>query len=189
MNINPQYHKTKEQIHSEQQLVEAAKADSKDFKPLYNQYYEIVFRFVFQRTGNENLTSEVVSNVFFKVLKNLDKYEFRGLPFSSSVLRIAHNETVKAFRKGNDKRVVRLETEHLHNLISEEANNYFEEFKPALLRALKTLKEGDMQLIEMRFFEGRPFKEMADILEKKESAVKMKVYRILEKLKISLRKN
>jgi RNA polymerase sigma-70 factor, ECF subfamily len=46
-----------------------------------------------------------------------------------------------------------------------------------------------MQLIEMRFFEGRPFKEMADILEKKESAVKMKVYRILEKLKISLRKN
>jgi RNA polymerase sigma-70 factor (ECF subfamily) len=186
MNINPQYHKTKEQIHSEQQLVEYAKADSEDFKPLYNQYYEIVFRFVFQRTGNENLTSEVVSNVFFKVLKNLDKYEFRGLPFSSWVLRIAHNETVKAFRKGNDKRVVRLETEHLHNLISEEANNYFEELKPALL---KTLKEGDMQLIEMRFFEGRPFKEMADILEKKESAVKMKVYRILEKLKISLRKN
>lgn len=189
MNINPQYHKTKEQIHSEQQLVEYAKANSKDFKPLYNQYYEIVFRFVFQRTGNENLTSEVVSNVFFKVLRDLDKYEFRGLPFSSWVLRIAHNETFKAFRKSKDKRVVRLETEHLQNLISEDANNYFEELKPALLKALKTLKGDDMQLIEMRFFEGRPFKEMADILEKKESAVKMKVYRILEKLKNSLRKN
>ena len=73
MNINPQYHKTKEQIYSEQQLVEYAKANSKDFKPLYNQYYEIVFRFVFQRTGNENLTSEVVSNVFFKVLRIINQ--------------------------------------------------------------------------------------------------------------------
>ena len=45
-----------------------------------------------------------------------------------------------------------------------------------------------MQLIEMRFFEERPFKEIAEIMNKKESAIKMKVYRILEKLKVSLQK-
>ena len=61
--------------------------------------------------------------------------------------------------------------------------------KPLLLKALKELKIGDLQLIEMRFFEGRPFKEMAEILNKKESAVKMKVYRILEKLKFYFKQN
>lgn len=188
VNINPQYHKTEDQINSEQQLVEAAKQDAKNFRPIYNQYYEIVFRFIFQRTGDEEVTTEIVSEVFYKALQNLQKYEFRGLPFSSWLLRIAHNETIKYYRKVSKSRVVKLQTEHLQNLTEEENENHLEELKPALMKALKGLKIEDLQLIEMRFFEGRPFKEMAEIMNKKESAIKMKVYRILEKLKVSLQK-
>ena len=69
------------------------------------------------------------------------------------------------------------------NLIEKIEEDHLEEFKPQLIHALKGLKESDLQLIEMRFFEGRAFKEIADITEKKESAVKMKLYRILDKLK------
>ncbi len=188
VNINPQYHKTEDQINSEQQLVEAAKQDAKNFRPIYNQYYEIVFRFIFQRTGDEEVTTEIVSEVFYKALQNLQKYEFRGLPFSSWLLRIAHNETIKYYRKVSKSRVVKLQTEHLQNLTEEENENHLEELKPALMKALKGLKIEDLQLIEMRFFEGRPFKEIAEIMNKKESAIKMKVYRILEKLKVSLQK-
>ena len=189
MNINPQYHKTKAQINSEHKLVEAAKKDKEKFRTIYNTYYEIVFRFIYQRTGDETTTSDIVSEVFYKALENLTKYEFRGLPFSSWLLRIAHNETIKYYRKISKARVVKLETKHLQNLTSEEHENNIEELKPVLLKALKELKIGDLQLIEMRFFEGRPFKEMAEILNKKESAVKMKVYRILEKLKFYFKQN
>lgn len=188
VNINPQYHKTKDQINAEQSLVEAAKADAINFRPIYDKYYEIVFRFVYQRTGDQEVTTDIVSDVFYKTLQNLEKYEFRGLPFSSWLLRIAHNETINFYKKVSKSRVVKLKTEHLQNLTEEENENHLEDFKPALLRALKNLKIDDLQLIEMRFFEGRPFKEMAEILNKKESAVKMKVYRILEKLKLLLQK-
>ncbi len=189
MNINPQYHKTKAQINSEHKLVEAAKKDKEKFRAIYNTYYEIVFRFIYQRTGDETTTSDIVSEVFFKALGNLTKYEFRGLPFSSWLLRIAHNETIKYYRKISKARVVKLETKHLQNLTSEESDNHIDELKPLLLSALKELKTEDLQLIEMRFFEGRPFKEMAEILNKKESAVKMRVYRILAKLKCYFKKN
>ncbi|MBL57308.1 MAG: RNA polymerase [Flavobacteriales bacterium] len=188
VNINPQYHKTKNQINSEQQLIEEAKKDAKNFRPIYNQYYEIVFRFIFQRIGDEQITTDIVSEVFYRALHNLKKYEFRGLPFSSWLLRIAHNETIKHYRKVSKSRVVKLQTEHLQNLTQEEETNYLEDFKPVLMNALKKLKIEDMQLIEMRFFEERPFKEIAEIMNKKESAIKMKVYRILEKLKVSLQK-
>ena len=167
VNINPQYHKTEAQINSEQQLVEAANKDAENFRLIYDKYYEIVFRFVYQRTGDENVTLEIVSDVFYKTLQNLKKYEFRGLPFSSWLLRIAHNETMNFYRKVSNSRVVKLKTEHLQNLTDEENENHLEDFKPALLRALKDLKIDDLQLIEMRFFEGRPFKEMAEILNKK----------------------
>ena len=189
MNINPQYHKTKSQINSEHKLVEAAKRDKEKFRPIYNKYYEIVFRFIYQRTGDETSTTDIVSEVFYKALQNIEKYEFRGLPFSSWLLRIAHNETIKYYRKISKSRVVKLETKHLQNLTSEEHENDIEELKPILFKALKELKIEDLQLIEMRFFEGRPFKEMAEILNKKESAVKMKVYRILEKLKFCFKNN
>ncbi len=189
MNINPNYHKTESQINSEYKLVQAAKEDKKKFRPLYDNYYEIVFRFIYQRTGNETITTDIVSEVFYKALENINRYEFRGLPFSSWLLRIAHNETIKHYRKISKARVVKLETKHLQNLTSEENENNLEELKPLLLKALKELKIGDLQLIEMRFFEGRPFKEMAEILNKKESAVKMKVYRILEKLKFYFKQN
>lgn len=169
--------------------MQAAKEDKKKFRPLYDNYYEIVFRFIYQRTGNETITTDIVSEVFYKALENINRYEFRGLPFSSWLLRIAHNETIKHYRKISKARVVKLETKHLQNLTSEENENNLEELKPLLLKALKELKIGDLQLIEMRFFEGRPFKEMAEILNKKESAVKMKVYRILEKLKFYFKQN
>ena len=77
MNINPNYHKTESQIISEYKLVQAAKEDKKKFRPLYNNYYEIVFRFIYQRTGNETITTDIVSEVFYKALESHDiSYEF-----------------------------------------------------------------------------------------------------------------
>jgi RNA polymerase sigma-70 factor (ECF subfamily) len=52
-----------------------------------------------------------------------------------------------------------------------------------LLIAMQELDEDEVQLLEMRFFEKRPFKEIAEIKDSNESAVKMKVYRLLDKLK------
>ena len=57
-----------------------------------------------------------------------------------------------------------------------------------LIQLLDDLKETDLQLIELRFFEQRPFKEIAEILDITESNAKVKTYRILERLKKKLTK-
>ena len=65
-----------------------------------------------------------------------------------------------------------MQTEHLQNLTQEEETNYLEDFKPVLMNALKKVKNRRYAPIEMRFFEERPFKEIAEIMNKKESAIK-----------------
>jgi RNA polymerase sigma-70 factor (ECF subfamily) len=45
------------------------------------------------------------------------------------------------------------------------------------------LKEKDLQLIELRFFEKRSFKEIGEILDITENNAKVKSFRALEKLK------
>jgi RNA polymerase sigma-70 factor (ECF subfamily) len=65
----------------------------------------------------------------------------------------------------------------------------FEKTRQSMLMALQQLKVTDMVMIEMRFFEERPFKEIANILNITESNAKVKTYRILEKMKKLMKKN
>lgn len=55
--------------------------------------------------------------------------------------------------------------------------------KKRLLKAISELKEADVQLIEMRFFEQRAYKEMGEILAITENNAKVKTFRALDKLK------
>ncbi|HWY34013.1 MAG TPA: sigma factor-like helix-turn-helix DNA-binding protein, partial [Nitrosopumilaceae archaeon] len=48
---------------------------------------------------------------------------------------------------------------------------------------IKQLPEDELQLVEMRFFEKRAFKEIAEVLMLTETNAKVKLYRVLERIK------
>jgi len=48
---------------------------------------------------------------------------------------------------------------------------------------LKKLTVDEFQLIEMRFFEKRPFSEIGELLDITENNAKVKTYRVIQKLK------
>jgi RNA polymerase sigma-70 factor (ECF subfamily) len=55
--------------------------------------------------------------------------------------------------------------------------------REVLLKVLPMLKDKQLQLIEMRFFEKRSFREIGEILELTENNAKVKTFRALIKLK------
>lgn len=175
-----------EDMQEEWQLIQAAQADPTLFRPLYNQYYEPIFRFIFRRTADEARTADICSQVFLKAMQRLPGYEFKGVPFSAWLYRIASNEVAQHFRNRQKNRVVSIEDSSFSDMIEEIDELPNEQIRTQLLQALDQLKETDLQLIELRFFEQRPFKEIADILGITESNAKVKTYRILERLKKKL---
>ena len=54
-----------------------------------------------------------------------------------------------------------------------------------LAQSLTKISSLDYLLIEMRFFEQRAFKEIAEILEITENNAKVKTYRALDRLKVA----
>ena len=68
-------------------------------------------------------------------------------------------------------------------IIEEIDDDHSEEKKRILFDSLAKMKEKDMQLIEMRFFEKRSFREIGEILEITENNAKVKAFRAIEKLK------
>ncbi|MBP6731793.1 MAG: sigma-70 family RNA polymerase sigma factor [Chitinophagales bacterium] len=166
----------------EEKLILAAQADRAKFQPLYEKYYTQILKFVYQRVTTKDDAYDITQQVFLQAMVSLNKYELRGFPFSSWLYRIAINELNQAFRKNEKQRGVNLEEKHLKD-IAQELNEGNEEMEKVLLEALTTLEEDDFQLVEMRFFEKRPFKEIGEILSITEANAKMKLYRILDKLK------
>ena len=181
--INPAYHHSNQKLQKELEWIQLAKSDPSHFAPLYEKYHEQIFRYVFQRMDDKELAFDVTSQVFYKALQHLGKYEFRGVPFGSWLYRIAKSELNQAFRNNFAQRTINIEHTHVSTFMEvfkEEENDMN---KKRLLKAIEKLKESDVQLIEMRYFEDRPYKEIGEILAITENNAKVKTFRAIEKLK------
>ena len=179
-NLNAQAH-----VH-EHQLVERAKLNPAAFSPLYEKYYEPILRFVYQRCSDKEIAYDITSHVFLKALQSLKNYTFKGLPFSSWLYRIARNEVIDFHRQKPHERAVSIDRTGLVNILQEADDTVKEENIQLILRELKNLSEEEMQMIEMKYFEKRQFKEIAEILDITETNAKVKAHRIIEKLRKTL---
>ena len=183
--FSARYHKTQDQINSEQNQISAAQKDIRKFTPIYEKYYEPIFLFINKRVLDEDLTGELTSRVFYRCIKNLYKYEFTELPFSSWLYKIAHNEVLYYFRtRKNDTRYVSLNDAHI-DLLSEEISilKNAEEKGRLVSYLLEQLTEEEVQFLELRFFEERSFSEIGFILNITANNAKIKTYRVIGKLK------
>jgi len=165
-------------------LIEQAQQDSRKFQPLYERHYKAIFVFLLHRVGDKALTADLTSQVFLKALTNLKKFRYQGVPFSAWLYRIALNESNEFFRKTKRDRLVSIDHASVVDLYDElTSDSQLDDLHAKLPAILKQLTIDEIQLIELRFFEHRPFKAVAEILGITESHAKVKLYRLLEKMK------
>lgn len=173
-----------DQINFDLNLIERSQHDPDAFRPLYEKYFKQIFLFVHRRVGDRETTADITSQVFLKALVNIGKYTFKGLPFSSWLYRIALNECNSYFRTNKRHRVVSIQEEMVHHLYEElMSDNRSEDLLQKLPLILGRLETKDLQIIELRFFEQRPFREIADIIGITETYAKVRVYRALARMK------
>jgi RNA polymerase sigma-70 factor (ECF subfamily) len=181
------YKLTDEQINLEMDQVKAAQGNPHFFEPLYTRYYKQIVAYIYHRIESKDEAFEIASQVFYKALENLNKYKIQGVPFSAWLFRIAANELNKRLKKNQTNRIVTMDAEGFEQLKTNIEEVTSDHLDKDLFKALDELKIQEMELIDMRFFEKRSFKEISDILEIEESACKIRVYRIIEKLRIKLK--
>jgi len=182
-SINPVYHHTETKLLLELKWINDAKSNPRNFAPLYNKYYEQIFRYIDQRMDDHELAIDVTSQVFLKAIKNLYRYEYRGVPFGSWLYRIAKSELNQAFRDRKGKRTIQIENVHVASFMEVFKEEETIQNKKRLELALEKLKTKDIELIKMRYFEGLSYRDMGQQLNITENNAKVKTFRALEKLK------
>ncbi len=171
---------------SEPEIIALAKKDRKYFGALYDHYFDQIFRFVFKRLGgNEDTAGDLTQQTFIKAMANIEKYEDRGFPFSSWLYRIAQNEVSMYFRQQKKNHSIPIDENRIQEVAVEAeifSSHMSMDEQERLVEMMNGLDESHLDLIELRFFQEMSFKEIAVIYSVSEATVKMRTYRILERI-------
>lgn len=190
MLTKSKYHISEKVLEEEKLIIELAKKDMRKFSPLYDKYYEQIFRYIYQRLNSKEIAFDITSQVFLKAMIKLKDYKHKGVPFTSWLYRIAKSELNNEFIKDKKSRTINIKKDYVKDLFDEiKERDNSEELKTLLISALEDLDENDLLIIEMRYFEKRSFKEVGEIMEITENNAKVKLYRALDKLKALISNN
>jgi len=171
------------EILHEYSILDRSRKNPQAFGELYEKYFDRIFNFIYRQTDDEDLTADLSSQTFLIALKNVDRYQFRGVPFSAWLYKIASNEVNKHYRKQKQTKVFSIEEMRLRELIEQANEDFDEEIIQRLMDYLRDLPTEMLHVLELRFFEDKDFKEIAFILDITESGAKMRTYRALDRLR------
>lgn len=174
---------SEDEIREEYEILQRSRKDTRAFGALYEKYFDRIFNFIYRQTDDEDLTADLASQTFLNALKNVERFEFRGVPVSAWLYRIATNEVNKHYRKQKRDRVFSIEELKVRELIDQAEDGWDEEQVKQLIGFMRELPTDMLEVLELRFFEDKDFKEIAFILSITESGAKMRTYRALDRLR------
>jgi RNA polymerase sigma-70 factor, ECF subfamily len=184
-------------MHSEdeKELLRRIKKDAQQFAVLYDRYYNPIFAYVFRRLANYETSRDITAEVFLKAFHKIGQFEWRSIPLSAWLYRIASNEINLSCRKSKYKPSF-IDDVNLHAYLQYEngieteraaLEKAFSENKEfvAVQRALLQLDHKYQEVIALRYFEEKPIKEIAQITGKNEGTIKSLISRGLDKLRLA----
>jgi len=155
------------------------------FRILYNRYAGKIYSKAITMLKDEALAEDATQEIFTKIFLNLGKFSGKS-KFSTWVYSVTYNYCIDYIRRG--KKAKNLFTDEVENPPDRAADEVPDE---ALLlmevnqlkRVLAELPDGDRSILLMKYQDEMPIKEIAVIIGKRESAVKMQLKRAKEKAK------
>ncbi len=177
-------------VHSKEADIEVIRKylETKDpgqFSILYRKYSGKVYGKCLSLLKEEHLAKDAMQDIFLKIFLNLGQFGAQA-KFSTWVYSITYNYCIDVIRKKKKtanifsdemERVPDLEEEvHDEELLTMEANR--------LRTVLENIPVGDKAILLMKYQDELQIKEIAVILNKTESAIKMKIKRAKHKAQL-----
>jgi RNA polymerase sigma-70 factor (ECF subfamily) len=166
-------------------LVEAAQGgDKQAIEDLYMLHYDRIYSYLHLKVGNQHDAEDLTTQTFVRMIEALPKFQWRALPFSAWLFRIAHNLAVDRFRAASrytlEEEVPEPPAHSAPLSAADEAAHSFG--RQSMLQMIESLSDDQRQVLTLKFLFGFNNSEVAEILAKSEGAVKSLQHRALVSL-------
>ncbi len=162
-------------------MLSVTKGNLNDLAILFDRYHERIYNYFVNKSHNVALSQDLTQTVFERILKYKDSYKEDYL-FKAWIYRIASNVYMDHFRqnklKWSDIEQIREIPDQEENTTGEQNEQYHQ-----VLYAMNKLSKTDQEIIQLSKIENLKIKEIAEILDLSESAVKVKIHRGIKRLK------
>jgi RNA polymerase sigma-70 factor, ECF subfamily len=170
-----------------ERLVRSAKTgDVEAFACLFDRYHRPVHRYIASRIGRSSDAEDLTQLVFVRALQALPFYEFRGVPFSGWLFRLARNALIDHVRSHRDHAQLDALAEQIAGPDRPDEMAITRQDLDDVAIALATLTDEQREAISLRFFGGLSAREAAEAMGCQEGTVRGLQFRGLAALRRQL---
>ncbi|MBV7268623.1 RNA polymerase sigma factor [Winogradskyella luteola] len=164
------------------------KSKEKAFRELMKLYKERLYWHIRKIVISHDDADDVLQNTFIKVYRSIDKFKGESKLYSW-LYRIATNESITHINKNAKRLQITNEEHQTHAINNLTADVYFEgdEIQLKLQKAIATLPQKQQLVFNMKYFDDLKYREIADILETSEGALKASYHIAVKKIETFLK--
>ncbi len=167
----------------EAEYILLCRKDIAHFKPLYEAFHHQILNYIYHKVMDRELAADICSQVFLKAMLGIKAYKIGESSISAWLYKIAFNETMMHFRKSKKTQAIILD-EYIIDGIHQELEEFNREgILSVLENLLRNLGKKDVELIELRYYEGMSYQEIGQVLNCTETTAKVRAHRLMMKLK------
>ena len=160
------------------------------FRELVSIYKERLYWHIRKIVISHDDADDVLQNTFIKIFKNIGTFKQESQLFSW-MYRIATNESISFINKRARENNVDI-SEYQYSLVSNlDSDMMFsgEEIQHLLQKAIQTLPTKQQLVFNMKYFDSLKYRQIADILETSEGALKASYFHAVKKIEEFVKNN
>jgi RNA polymerase sigma-70 factor (ECF subfamily) len=162
----------------------AVRADADSFVHLYRLYLNPVYSYLYARLGNRQEAEDITSVAFERAWSSISRYAPTG-SFKAWLFTIVNRSLADYYRS---RKPAPVEVDTLADVLTDgslgpEDTVIASEQVRHVMSVMSALSPEQQEIIALRFLGELRYKEIAEILGKREAAVKMAAYRGLDEMR------
>jgi RNA polymerase sigma-70 factor (ECF subfamily) len=162
------------------------KFNQKDFTDIYSTYNSRIFEFLLKRVSSKEIAEDLTSEIFEKIYKTINDFQWQGVTLSAWLFRIARNHLIDYYRKNNKFKNDTSLDEIIDIVVSNntpiEKEIEENENEVNLFKSISDLEQEDQYLIYYKFYEEMSNKQISELTGISETNIGTKLHRIRKKL-------
>lgn len=157
--------------------------NKKELAEIYDQHYLSIYRFIFRQIGDVEVSREISSDVFHRMVKHNQNSTVHREYLTSWLYCVARNLLVDHYRRQQHRDHLSFDDELIESSHDTAENAEIQIRTEKMRLALMKLTPDQRQVIVLKFMEGFSNQEVADTLSKPVGAVKALQHRALVALR------
>ena len=164
-------------------ITRIASGDEQALEQLYHGYYSRLVRFITRTTGRADRVDEVINEVMYVVWKKAETYNYSCQP-STWIFGIAYNKSRQSTHKSKFDETESLDAMDTENTQFGQHDSGLKqlELQNWLQKAFEVLSPEQRTVLELTYFQGMHYSEIAELMDCPENTVKTRMHHARKKL-------